>query len=73
MRTTLIIDDSLYRAVTSLARNSEGTISETVNRLLKKALTESTPNHLKNGVPVFEVTSESPIVTPEQIKAAEDE
>jgi hypothetical protein len=73
MRTTLHIDDDVYRAAKSLAEAEDRPVGKVLSDLARKGLT---PRKLstKAGFPVFSVPPDAPPITLEMVQAAlEDE
>lgn len=78
MRTTVNIDDDVLNAAKSLSHSTGKSLGAVLSELARRGLQprESAEGHSlvrDRGIPVFRVSSESPVVTPEQIKEALDE
>jgi hypothetical protein len=72
MRTTLHIDDDVYRAAKSLAEAEDKPVGKVLSDLARKGLT---PRKLatKAGFPVFSVPAGAPPITLEMVQAALDD
>jgi hypothetical protein len=75
VRTTLHLDDDVYRAARSLAAARGEGLGAVVSALARKGLAAPVSGGRKHrGFPVFEVPAEAPPVTREMVRAAlEDE
>lgn len=75
MRTTLQIDDDVYRAARSLAASEEKSLGEVISELARKGLRPDVSRIRSGGdFPTVDVAKDAPVVTPEMIRAAlEDE
>jgi hypothetical protein len=76
MRTTLQLDDDILMAARSLAHSKSTSIGKALSDLARKGLKSDRGGYSagKEGdLPVFRVREDSPPITPEQIKSAEDE
>jgi hypothetical protein len=76
MRTTLTIDDDLLQAARSLSRERSESIGKVISDLARRGLYSIRSVYEKSSpddLPAFHVREDSPPITPEQIKAAEDE
>lgn len=70
MRTTLQLDEDIYRAAKSLAEGEQTSLGEVISRLARKALAPDLRIGQKNGFPVFAVSLGAPPITSEMVKAA---
>lgn len=78
MRTTVNIDDDVLAAAKSLSLASGKPLGTVISELARRGLQprEAWGGHSlirESEFPVFQVRSDSPVVTPEQIKDALDE
>jgi predicted DNA-binding ribbon-helix-helix protein len=74
MRTTLQIDDDVYRAARSLAASESVGIGTVISRLARKGLEPAArPRRTKGGFPTFTVSPGSQVITPEMVKQAAEE
>ena len=73
MRTTLVIDDDLFLAARSLAREQSVSIGRVLSDLARKGLRPSPGIGTRNGFPVFKVPLGTKPMTTEDVKSAEDE
>jgi hypothetical protein len=62
MRTTLSLDDDVFEAVHTLARSTGKNLGQVVSRLLRQALQSRAAAARKNGLPVFQVDADAPII-----------
>lgn len=72
VRTTLTIDDDVYRAVTSLAASAGTTIGKVLSGLARRALAPAARIREEGGFPVFDVPANAPLITMEMVRDAED-
>lgn len=74
MRTTLSIDPDVFRAAKQLAATESRSLGSVISDLARKGL-KGPPRTLKtrNGFALFPVSGDAPIVTPEDIRHAQDE
>jgi len=73
MRTTLHIDDDVYRAARSLAEAEHRSVGKVLSELARKGLAPVRPAK-RGGFPVFSVPEDAPPLTLEMVRAAlEDE
>lgn len=70
MRTTLQLDEDIYRAAKSLAEGEQTSIGEVISRLARKALAPDPRIGERNGFPVFAVSPGAAPITNEMVKAA---
>lgn len=75
MRTTVNIDDEIYRIARSVARSRDISIGAALSDLARKGLmAERAPAYtLEEGVPVFAVPPGAPAISLETLRAADDE
>lgn len=75
MRTTINVDDDLFKAAKALAAQRHVAIGEVVSDLMRKGLNaESRIKLIKSsGFTVFEVPADARPITLETVKEAEDE
>lgn len=69
MRTTLQIDDDVYRAAKSLADGENKSLGEVISGLARKALAPDPRIGERNGFPVFAVSPGATPITSEMVKA----
>lgn len=72
MRTTLNIDDDLYRAAKSIAYTEHKTVGEVVSKLLRKALFPRDYKECADDLPVFRVSEDAPPLTMEMVREADE-
>ena len=73
MRTTLTIDDDIFRVVKTLARESNQSIGAVVSSLARKGLKGQGFDVDDLGLPLFEVSEQAPVFGPEEVARGEDE
>jgi hypothetical protein len=75
MRTTITIDDDLFKAAKALATQRNVAIGKVVSDLMRKGLNAESRIKLRkgSGFPVFEVPADARPITLETVKEAEDE
>lgn len=62
MRTTLSLDDDVFEAAQNLARATGVNLGQVVSRLVRQALQRDARSARRNGLPVFAVDSDAPII-----------
>jgi len=67
MRTTLDIDDDVLLAVKALSRQRRVSAGRLLSELARKALSGRRGGRTRNGVPLFPVRPDAPVVTPELV------
>ena len=73
-RTTLHLDDDIFRAAKSLAAAQGKGLGRVISDLARQGLKPGPRFHLDaQGFPVVEVSPDAPLVTPEAIREALDE
>ncbi len=73
MRTTLEIDDDVYRAAKSKARAEERSLGAVLSELARRALRPEPAIRDEEGLPVFDVPADAPLLTSEMVRSALDE
>jgi hypothetical protein len=73
MRTTLTLDDDLFRAARTLAAERGASIGAIVSDLALKGLRTARPAAVRGGFPVFAVGAGATPITIEDVKRADDE
>lgn len=73
MRTTVSIDDDIIETARYLAKQNQCTIGRIISDLARKGLQEAQAYKLKDSFPVFTVSENSTVITPEDVRKLEDE
>ena len=79
MRTTLNLDADVHRALKTLARERRESLGAVASRLIRQTLwspstaTSSGPVSRISGFPVFDVSADAPLITPEMVAKALEE
>jgi hypothetical protein len=73
MRTTLNLDDDVFRDVKTYARNRSLAIGRAVSELVRRGLTAPIQTQVVNGIHVVVLPPDSPSVTSEHVKRLEDQ
>jgi hypothetical protein len=73
MRTTITIDDDILQAVRSIAKARHVSVGRALSDLARKGIERTRNYSTRNDLPVFSVREDAPVVTPEQVKSAEEE
>jgi len=73
MRTTLHIDDDVYRAAKSLASAERKGVGAVISRLARKGLAPLSRIGVDRGFPVFEVAPDAAPITIETVRQCEDD
>lgn len=73
MRTTLTIDDDILQAARSIAQSRGIPLGRVVSDLARKGIERADYESERNGLPIFGVRENAPVVTPEQVDSSEDE
>lgn len=68
MRTTLSLDDDVFRLVKRYAASRSMALGKAVSDLVRRALAQPRPTREVNGVQVFELPPDSPSVTMKKIQ-----
>lgn len=73
MRTTINLDDDVFKSVKQYAAGRSVTLSRAVSELVRRGLRAPWPMRLVNGLYVFELPPDSPRVTSKKVKELEDQ
>lgn len=73
VRTTLSIDDELLELVKKYAQDRSLTVGDAVSELIRKAFRARTPTKTVNGLCVFDLPPDSPVISDERLLELEDE
>ena len=73
MRTTLALDDDVARLAKAYAENRRLSLGKAVSELIRRGLTLERRTRKVNGLEIFDLPPESPIVTTEKVKRLESE
>lgn len=73
MRTTISLDDDLFELATRQARLRGVSLGKTISDLVRRGLNAQTPARHEKGLLVFELPSDSPKVSTEQVRRIEAE
>jgi Arc/MetJ family transcription regulator len=73
MRTTINLDDDVLTAVKQYAESRSVALGKAVSDLVRRGITASRPTRLKNGLHIVELPPDSPVITLEKIREADDE
>lgn len=71
MRTTLSLDDDIFRLVKRYAASRSLALGKAVSELVRRALTTPRPTRPLNGIRVFDLAPESPKVSSKKVRALE--
>ena len=72
-RTTLTLDDDIFKLAARQAKLRGVSLGQTVSDLLRKGLSAPTPARDKDGLVVFHLPSDSPKVTTDDVRRLETE
>lgn len=73
MRTTLQIDDDLYRAAKSIAMAEHKTVGQVISAMLRKALLLKDYRENADDIPSFRVSESAQAVTLEMVREADED
>jgi hypothetical protein len=73
MRTTLTVDDDIFEAAQAQARASGKKLGEVISQLARRGLRASADTASKNGLPVFQVPGNAPVIPNSRAKELLDE
>ena len=71
MRTTLSLDDDVFRLARGYAESRRLALGKAVSELVRKGLSAPARTKTVNGVQVFDLPEESPSVTSERVRELE--
>jgi hypothetical protein len=73
MRSTINIDPEVLSAAKKLAVARSSSVGEVISELARRGLDARSKIGSRHGFPVFEVPSNTPALTPDQVREDEDE
>ncbi len=73
MRTTLSLDDDVLEIAVRQAKLRGDSLGKTVSDLLRRGLNAPTPSHQKDGLVMFDLPADSPMVTTDEVRRLETE
>lgn len=73
MRTTISLDDDVLEIVVRQAKLRGDSLGKTVSDLLRRGLNAPTPSHQKDGLVMFKLPADSPIITTNEVRHVEAE
>lgn len=73
VRTTLNLDDDTLLLAKVYAENRALSLGRAVSDLVRRGLAAERPYHIVNGLCVFDLRPDTPIVTTEHVRNLEDE
>jgi len=73
MRTTINLEDEVFRAVRSIASESGESLGTVISRLVRQALRPGAGVTYEAELPVFMVREGAPPITPEMVRSALEE
>jgi hypothetical protein len=73
MRTTLTLDDDVFELATRQAKLRGVSLGRAVSDLMRRGLAASTPSRNQDGLVVFDLPLDSPVVTTEDVRRIEAE
>ena len=62
MRTTVTLDDDVFEAAEALSLSSGKKLGQVLSHLARRGLRAETTVGRKNGLPVFQVASDAPVI-----------
>lgn len=62
MRTTVTLDDDVYQAADALVKASGKTLGQVLSQLARRGLRVRAEFASKNGLPVFKVAPDAPVI-----------
>ncbi len=62
MRTTVSLDDDVFQAAQALATSSGKKLGQVLSQLARRGLRAETNVARKNGLPVFQVEADAPVI-----------
>ena len=73
MRTTITLDDDVAELSARQAKARGVSLGKAVSDLIRRGLNAPTPSVVENGLVVFSLPSDSPVVTTEAVRRIESE
>jgi len=73
VRTTLALDDDAIKAVQVYARGKRLSLGKAASELIRRGSRYQLPTQRRNGIPVFEVPEDFPVITSERVRKLLDE
>jgi len=73
MRTTLLIADDAIKAIQAYARTNHLSLGKAASELIRRGVRYHLPIRKLNGVPVFDVPDDFPLITAERVRKLLDE
>ena len=73
MRTTITVDNDIFEAAQAQARASGKKLGEVISQLARRGLRASADTANKNGLPVFKVSGNAPVIPSSRAKELLDE
>ena len=73
MRTTITVDNDIFEAAQAQARASGKKLGEVISQLARRGLRASADTASKNGLPVFKVPGNAPVIPSSRAKELLDE
>lgn len=72
MRITLRLDDDVFRTVKQYAEGRSIGLGKAVSELVRRGYTVPRPTRLVNGVQVFDLPADSPVISIKKVQQLED-
>lgn len=69
MRTTVTLDDDVFEAAQALVRASGKTLGQVLSQLARKGLRAERAHATRNGLPVFSVRADAPVIPSDRASA----
>lgn len=73
MRTTISLDDDIYTSVKQYADDRSIGLGRALSEIVRRNLSRPAPTHVVNGLTVFTLPADSPLVTSEHVRKIESE
>jgi hypothetical protein len=73
MRTTITVDNDIFEAAQAQAQASGKKLGEVISQLARRGLRASADTASKNGLPVFKVQGNAPVIPSSRAKTLLDE
>ena len=71
MRTTLTLDDDVFRLIKYHAESRSISLGKATSELVRRGLTVPRPTRMVNGLLVFDLPTDSPTISSEVVQALE--